>query len=163
MAASSWNLNQPRIVTRDGGIPEIFSFKEEASQTFKAGTPVKLDGGEVEIATDGTVGFLGIAQEDASGTADTLISVQVVRPGDRVIARVTNNGTDALPTTLTQGMAYGWYIDSDSVFYVDANDATTHILYYNGPVYDSAGSSTYWGIFSLVPGQAGSLDGDDNP
>ncbi len=100
--------------------------------------------------------------EDASGTTDAAIHVQVVRPGDRILARVTNNGTDALPTTLTQGMAYGWYIDADSVFYVDANDATTHILYYNAPVYDANGDSTYWGYFTLVPAQAGSLDGDDN-
>jgi hypothetical protein len=162
MAATSWNPKQPKIVTRDGGIPEVLTFKEEASQTFKAGTPVKLDGGEVEIAQDGTVGFLGIAMEDASGTTNAAIRVQVVRPGDRIVAKVTNNGTDALPTTLTQGMAYGFYIDADSVFYADANDATTHILYYNAPVYDATGASTYWGYFSLVPAQAGSIDGDDN-
>jgi hypothetical protein len=162
MAASSWNAKQPRIISVEGNAAPIFKFKEEASQSFKAGTPVKLDGGEVEIGTDGTVGFLGIAMEDASGTADTLISVQVVRPGDRVIARVSNNGTAAKPTTLTQGMAYGWHIDADSVFTVDSADATTHILYYNAPLYDATGTSTYWGVFSLVPAQAGSLDGDDN-
>jgi len=162
MAATSWNALQPRIVTRDGCIPEILKFKEELTQSFKAGTPVKLDGGECEIATDGTVGFLGIAMEDASGDTDAVIHVQVVRPGDRIIARVTNNGTDALPTTLVQGQAYGWYADADSVFYVDANDDAVHILYYNAPVYDANGDSTYWGYFSLVPAQAGSLDGDDN-
>ena len=163
MAASSWNPNQPKLRQDSGGsVPEIRIFKEEASQTFKAGTPVKLDGGEVEIATDGTVGFLGLAMEDASGTADAAIKVMVCRPDTVIIARVTDDGTDALPTTLVQGQAYGWYIDSDSVFYVDANDAAVHIVYYNAPVYDVLGDSTYWGEFRLVPAQAGSLDGDDN-
>ena len=162
MAASSWNPLQPRIVTQSGGIPEILKFKEESSQVFKAGTPVKLDAGELEIATDGTVGFAGIAQEDASTSASTLIAVQIVRPGDRVIAKVVTDGTAALPTTMVQGMAYGWYIDSSSVFFADVNDPSTHVLYYQAPVYDVNGDSTYWGYFTLVPAQAGSVDGDDN-
>ena len=160
MAASSWNALQPRLQPEYGKIPEIMSFPEKATQSFKAGTPVKLTttAGTVEIATDGTTGFLGIAMEDASGTTSAALKVQVCRPETRIIARVTNNGTDALPTTLTQGVAYDWYIDADSVFYVDAAATDGPVVIYEQPVYDATGTSTYWGIFRLLPGQAGNID-----
>jgi len=161
MAAKSWHPNQPRLTTTGGSsIPEVLSFPEKASQTFKAGTPVKLTttAGTVEIATDGTTGFLGIAMEDASGTTSAALKVQVCRPDTEIIARVTSNGTDALPTTLTQGVAYDWYIDSDSVFYVDAAATDGPVVIYEAPIFAADGSSSYWGRFRLLEGQAGNLD-----
>ena len=160
MAASSWNALQPRLAPEYGEVPEIMSFPETASQSFKAGTPVKLTttAGTIELAEDGTTGFLGIAMEDASGTTAAALKVQVCRAETPVIARVTNNGTDALPTTLTQGVAYDFYIDSDSVFYVDAAATSGPVLIYESPILGPDGASTYWGKFRLLPGQAGNLD-----
>ena len=160
MAATSWNGLQPRLAVEYGEIPEILSFPEKATQSFKAGTPVKLTttAGTVEIAEDGTTGFLGIAMEDASGTTNAALKVQVCRPETLVIARVTNNGTDALANTLTQGVAYDFYIDADSVFYVDSAATDGPVLIYESPVFDSTGASSYWGKFRLLPGQAGNID-----
>ena len=160
MAASSWNALQPRLDPEYGEIPEIMSFPEKTTQTFKAGTPVKLTttAGTIEIAEDGTTGFLGIAMEDASGTTNAALKVQVCRAETKIVARVTSNGTDAKPTTLTQGVAYDFYIDSDSVFYVDAAATDGVVVIYESPVNDSTGTSTYWGNFRLLPGQAGNID-----
>jgi len=160
MAAKSWHGNQPRLLPTYGEIPEIMSFPESASEDFKAGTPVKLDNtaGTVTIATDATTGFLGIAMEDASGTTSTAINVMVCTPQTPVIARVTDDGTDALPTTLTQGVAYDWYVDADDVFYVDGNATDGPVLIYERPIYKANDASSYWGQFRLLAGQAGNLD-----
>lgn len=161
MAATAWDPRQPRIVT-PGGVPEVYKFPEGSTQSFKAGQPVKLSSGQVVIATDSTTGLLGIAQSDASGTQTTMIPVQVVQPSrDRVLALVTNNGTDALASTLTVAEAYDFYLNSSTgVFYADANDSSGGTLIFVQPVYDVNGDSTYWGVFELLAGQAGGLDTD---
>ena len=160
MAATSWNGLQPRLAPEYGEIPEIMDFPETAAQTFKAGTPVMLTttAGTVAICEDSTAGFLGIAMEDASGTTAANLAVQVCRGDTPIIARVTANGTDALPTTLTKGVAYGWYADADSVFYVDSAETSTVAVVYEDPVYDVNGDSTYWGKFKLVKRNPGNLD-----
>ena len=161
MAATSWNSLQPRIVGKSGKIPRIISVPEGSSQSFTAGTPVKLSSNQVVIATDGTVGFLGIAMEDASGTQTTAIKVQIADPDEVfVYARITNDGTDTLATASAPavGNGYGWYVDSDSVFYADLNDTTVLDLIYDGPVLDGTGGYTYWGRFTVNKGQAGNFD-----
>lgn len=161
MAATSWNSLQPRLVGKGGKIPRIIDVPEGSTQSFKAGTPVKLSSNQAVIATDNTVGFLGIAMEDASGTQTTLIPVQIADPDEVfVYARITNNGTDTLATSSAPavGNGYGWYADADSVFYADLGDATNIDLIYDGPVLDATGGYTYWGRFTVASGAAGNLD-----
>jgi hypothetical protein len=161
MAASSWNLNQPRLVPKDGQIPRIVKIPEGSTQSFKAGTPVKLSSNQVVIATDGTAGLVGIALQDASGTQTTSIPVMLADPDQvYVYARITNNGTDTLATASAPavGNAYGWYVDSDEVFYADLNDTTVLDLIYEAPILDSTGAYTYWGRFTVNKGLAGNFD-----
>ena len=162
----AWSKAQPRLEPESGCIPQIMSFPEKASQAFLAGTPVKLTttAGTVEICTDGTTGFLGIAQETASGVTGAAIKIMVVRDDSRILAKVVNAGTPALPTTLTQGVAYDWYkagADAVAVFSVDAGATDGPVLIYEEPVLDVNGDSTYWGVFRLLAGQAGNLDEAD--
>lgn len=161
MAASSWNGLQPYLAPRDGNIPRIVWVPEGSTQSFKAGTPVKLSSNQLVIATDGTAGFAGIALQDATGTQTTSLPILAADPDQvYVYARITNNGTDTLATASAPavGNAYGWYVDADSVFYADLNDTSTAILIYEAPVLDATGGYTYWGKFTIVKGQAGSLD-----
>lgn len=159
MAATSWNLLQPRLGSERGSVPEIMSFPETSGQSFKAGTPVKLTttAGTVELAEDGTTGFLGIAMEDATNVTNAARKVQVCRPKTPIVARCAPAGTLALPSdSFTQGVAYDFYIDADSVFSVDtAVDGA--ILVYESPVYDAAGNETYWGNFKLLADAAGNF------
>ena len=161
MAATSWNLNQPRLVPKDGQVPRIVKIPEGSTQSFKAGTPVKLSSNQVVIATDNTVGFVGIALGDASGTQTTQIPVLLADPDQvYVYARITNDGTDTLATASAPavGNGYGWYADADSVFYADLNDTSVLQLIYEAPILDSAGAYTYWGRFTVNKGQAGNFD-----
>jgi hypothetical protein len=161
MAATSWNGKQPRISSKDGQIPRIVMIPEGSTQSFKAGTPVKLSSNQVVIATDGTVGFVGIALSDASGTQTTAIPVMLADPDQvYVYARITNNGTDTLATASAPavGGGYGWYADEDSVFYADLNDVGINQLIYEAPVLDANGDYTYWGRFVVNKGQAGNFD-----
>ena len=161
MAASSWNALQPRLGPEHGNIPEIMSFPEKATQSFKAGTPVKLTttAGTVEIAEDGTTGFLGIAMEDASGTTSAALKVQVCRAETPIVARCTVAGTATAPSTvLTQGVAYDFYIDGTDYWFGIDSATGGPVAIYESPVYDSAGAETVWGNFRLLEGQAGNID-----
>lgn len=160
MAASAWGGLQPYLGVGSGCVPEIKEFPETAGQSFKAGTPVKITttAGTIEIAEDGTTGFLGIAMETASGTTSAALKVMVCRLNTEVYAYCTSAGTAALANTLTQGVAYDFYIDGDSVFSVDSAATNGPVLIYEEPVFDVNGTSTYWGKFRLLAGQAGNLD-----
>ena len=161
MAATSWNGKQPRISSKDGQIPRIVQIPEGSGQSFKAGTPVKLSSNQVVIATDNTVGFCGIALQDATGTQTTSLPILLADPDQvYVYARITNNGTDTLATASAPavGNGYGWYADADSVFYADLNDTSVLQLIYEAPVLDATGAYTYWGKFTVNKGQAGNFD-----
>ena len=161
MAATSWNLLQPRFKPQHGSLPEIMSFPEKASQTFKAGTPVKLTttAGTVEIATDGTTGFLGIAQEDAATSTGAALKVAVCRPGTPIIARHTAAGVATPPSSnLTQGVAYDFYIDGTDYWFGVDSATSGPALVYESPIYDAAGNETVWGNFRVLADAAGNLD-----
>jgi hypothetical protein len=161
MAASEWNAKNPHLATKDGSVPRIVWVPEGSGQTYKAGTPVKLSSNQIVIATDGTIGFLGIAMKTASGTQTTSQPVMIADPSSTyVYARITNNGTDTKATASAPavGNGYGWYIDSDSVFYADLNDTSILTLIYESPVLDVNGDYTYWGRFMVNAGAAGNID-----
>jgi hypothetical protein len=164
MAASSWNPKNPYIVSTTGGIPKIIysTIEGAASQSYKAGTPVYLDAigtdSGVLICADGTASFTGIAMKDATGTDATEAPIQIMGPDDYLYCQVTNDGTAQDATDLTVGEHYGWYVDSDSVFYADENDETNEVLIFVEAVKDVNGDSTAWGKFKIVQGITGNID-----
>ena len=92
---------------------------EASGQTFKKGQFVYFataGGGLTVWATEGSDKILGIANEDASGTAGTLIEVVVLHPGDQIIIKYTGTAPKDL-------MAYGLAI-SANVSYLDTAEVT---------------------------------------
>lgn len=71
-------------INRYGGMnSNILQYPEASGQSFKAGQILYLNtSGQVAVTADGGVLAIGIANQDASGTANTLIDVDVIRPGD---------------------------------------------------------------------------------
>lgn len=161
MAATSWNILNPRLCPEDGSIPEIISFPETAGSVFKAGTPVRLTtgAGTVAIVADSAVGFLGIAMEDASGVTNAALRVQVCRDDTPIVARCTNAGVATAPSTLlTQGVAYDFYLDGTDGW-VGVDDTTTFpAIVYESPIYDSNGTETTWGNFRVLADTLGNID-----
>jgi len=158
MAATSWNAKQPYVRPKNGVPRIVYGLGEAASQSYKAGTPVYLNSGAVTICADDTEAFTGIAMKDATGTTGTEAPVMICDLEDTIVARVVNDGTAALANTLTPGTGYGWYEDTDDVFYADSNDTSNTVLVFLEEVNDAAGASTYWGLFRVKQGITGNLD-----
>ncbi len=157
MAASSWNPKNPRILTdAGGGIAPIYKFKEgTATQAYKGGALCYLDtsNGRVTgpVADSGDL-IGGIAQEDASGTANTVARMQIIRPGDRMVF-TCYDASDAAETAASNfkaGLTYD-IEEIDGVCYaeVDSEHATTENLTFIAAVLDSTGTSTNEGIFQV--------------
>ena len=74
--------------------PQTYRYPEAAAQTFVKGDPVKLDtAGRVLLAVDTEgPGIFGIANGDASGVTDALVSVHIITLGD--VLRDTRSITD---------------------------------------------------------------------
>ncbi len=109
-----------------GGNLRTKSYKEEASQTFKLGAVVicdSTDKDQVETAgADPTAAILGIALQDATGTADTPILVGLAEPGVEFVARVQDAGTLAVGNL---GTDYGMVYDStNTIWRVDLSETT---------------------------------------
>ena len=161
MAAKSWDGLQPRLQPEGADIPEFMTLTEKAGQSFKAGCPLKLTttAGTVEIVTAAACGFVGIALEDASGVTSAEIKVQICRPDTPIVARVSSGGTLEVPSTaMITGVAYDLYLDANSVVTVDSASPGNATLIYERPIFDVNGDETYWGIFRILPGQAGNID-----
>lgn len=102
------------------------SFKEEASQTFKLGAVVVQDAtnkDEVEESgSDATARILGVALEDASGTADTKILVGLAEPGAEFVAHIEDAATLVVGNL---GTDYGLVYDSsNTIWRVDTSDTS---------------------------------------
>lgn len=157
MAASSWNVKCPRILTDAGGeIAPIWTFPEgTATQAYKAGSLVYFDAtnGRVTgpVGDSGAV-IGGIAQEDASGTANTDAAVQIIRPGDLMIFTCysTTASAEVTSTSFKAGFTYD-IEDISGVAYaeLDSGHATTEELHFIQGVYDAAGALTNQGIFTV--------------
>jgi len=149
--------NNPKIVTSaDGQIPEMFRGAEAASQSYLTGELVNNVAGAVTVVgtsgaiTTGSGIVLGIAQEAASGVTSTVARVLVIKPGDKVLMRCTNNGTDALSSTGSRGIAYGLYVASN-VWYMDFNVKNQDAVVFVDHFPDVANTATYWAIVQFVP------------
>ena len=88
------------VRTRSGGAPEILAYPEAATQTFKKGEMVYLDGsGRVAEFTasvdDGSTRFLGFAAEDGHNdtTAETHDCAVYIANGDTVFEGNIYHGT----------------------------------------------------------------------
>ena len=163
MAATSWDPLQPTIRGAGGEIPPIYKFKEAASQSFKAGAVVELVSGQLAAVADGEARILGIAQQDASGTTNTYLAIQVARPGDLIEMRCVDDvATDAAVAAsgFSAGQTYAIAVDSNGVCAADLSEtnALTEELVFIAPVYDSNGASTTRGIF-VLESLAGNLQG----
>jgi len=155
MAASAWNVKNPRILTdAGGGIAPVYSFPEASGQTYKAGALVYLDAtnGRITIDTDSTTLIAGVVLEDASTTTSTSQKVQIVRPGDRM--NFTCYSASSAAETAASGFKAGFTYDIEEVSGVSyaelgSEHATTEELIFIQPVYDSLGVSTNRGIFQV--------------
>lgn len=130
-------VNKQRVACKEtlhGGPPVQKSYPEAATQTFKKGEAVYLDGsGNVAEYTagvdDGTQRFLGFAAEDGhndttAATHDCSVWVASVASGNVFEANVTTTGGADQTTAKTQvGTLYPMYQDTtNSIVMVDIAD-----------------------------------------
>lgn len=158
MATKSWDPKQPQLLSAPGrgGISAVNpNWTEAASQDFKAGCPVILSSGTVTELADASSGAftaaataLGIAMADASGTTGAAIPVLMFEPGQVWRFHITNDGTDALASTLTKGTNYGLYVDANQVVSADANITGSDMVTYLGPI--GGDSAQYYGRFRIL-------------
>jgi len=133
-------------------------FKEEASQTFVRGAIVIQDAttkDEVETAgADPVAGILGIADEAATGVADTMISVALAGPDAEFVAHVEDAAATAVGNL---GTNYAVVYDStNAIWRVDTSDTTNVSVTVTGfwPE-DAIGDVNGRVIFKFMPGACG--------
>jgi hypothetical protein len=110
--------------------PQVRRYPEAATQTFVKGDPVKIDSaGRVLLAVDTETGPFGIANGDASGTTDALVSVTVLTLGDILSASGSAAGATRTVTRSDVGLRCSWIKSSISgettKSVIDVNDTTT--------------------------------------
>lgn len=108
----------------------VFSYPEEASQTFKLKAPVLFDAtsGEIEIAVD--TGFhFGLALEAASGTTGTLIDVLISTSIQVVAGTLSDAGATVITAVTDVGREYSYILSTvtgeTAKTVVDQADTTT--------------------------------------
>lgn len=146
--------NNPKITsTGTDTLPVmIHELLEANSMSFKKGEFVYSNAGAItNVASNGVV-VLGIAQKDATNvtSGNIAIPVMIIKPEYEFKMRITNNGTDTLSSTPTEGKAYGLYVASN-VVYADVNNTSSYdAVVFQRPVYDATGAATYWGYFRML-------------
>ena len=91
---STITLSRARVArTISGNSPQVMTFPEAANQTFKKGEFVYLVDGKVTEVGDNPGVILGMADQDASGKADTAMAV-VIANEDNIFSlhKVSNAG-----------------------------------------------------------------------
>ena len=156
MAVTSFDPRNPKVQCTSGKIPQILhGYNEATSQSFMAGQFVYANSGAITVSADGDVPVLGIALADATNTnsasAVVEIPVQVIGPDDEVLIQVSTGGTlEAANTTCKPGIGYDLETVSTNLHYIDSADTSNMKFVFIGPVYDTAGSATYWGRFRPI-------------
>lgn len=118
------------ILDRDQA--NISEFPEAASQSFKAGDPVNLSSGKLQLAkaagNDLAAGddLLGFAEMDATGTTDSKIRVYVIKPGMKMRLPVYYTGNTALAVTAvaSNGVSYGLRYHTGGILCVNLADTS---------------------------------------
>ena len=127
MATATKFKCQPAYV-EGGGFPVTKIYPEAATQTFKRGEAVYLDGSgnvaEFTLGVDtGGARFLGFAAEDGHNdavAATSQVSVLIPVPGTVMEANITNAGSDQITAKTQIGTRYGIYHDTtNSIIQVD--------------------------------------------
>lgn len=150
------------VGTLHGGPPLSKAYPEAASQTFKKGEAVYLDGsGNVAEYTaaidDGTQRFLGFAAEDGhndttAATHDVLVDLGF---GNIFEANVTSNGSDQTTAKTQVGTLYPMYQNTtDSLIQVDIADTGSQgdwLRVYGLSKKDAAGDTNGRVLFTVVP------------
>lgn len=100
--------------TISGNSPQTMVFPEASgTQTFKRGEFVYLASGKVtEIASNTPSQILGVAAQDASGTADTDIAVWLANDDTLFEANVTDAGSSAVTAVTDVGCHWKIYRDT---------------------------------------------------
>lgn len=105
--------------------PIVLTFPEAASQTFKIDEMVYLSGGKVTGCVADPAIIFGLALDDASGTADTLIRVVPITADTVLIANLSGTSVTAQTDI---GQRYGLTVASNK-WHVDKTDTTnTRVL-----------------------------------
>jgi hypothetical protein len=98
--------------------------KEGSGQSFKKGEFVYLDGnGLVVICGSDPALILGIAEKDATGTANSACPVILAAPGVLFVGCFDNGSASVAVTQASIGKAYGIAVTS-AKWYVDSTDTT---------------------------------------
>jgi len=83
----------------------LMEYPEAASQSFKIGELVYLNtSGQVTVCAANAQVILGLAVEDATGTTNTMIVVDILKPGEWVIANLYN---DTAASAVCANTAFG--------------------------------------------------------
>jgi hypothetical protein len=154
----AFNVN-PRFGKILGTMPRIIYGRYETnSSSFKAGQWVVDDGDAAPgtacitvVSTSGTL-VLGIAMKDATNvtTGNIEIPVMEIRPGDELIMPCTASGTATSSATFLTSKKYGLYV-SGNVVYADYDNTSNDCVEFKEPIYTTAGGTTTWGVFELIP------------
>jgi len=164
MSALDYRLDNPRILEYAGGYTNRIRYgaNEANSQTFKAGQFVYLNSGAVTVSATDAANSCGIAMKDATNVTSGNIEIpyEEVYPGDVIAIRVTNNGTDALASTLTRGTLYGLYVASNTC-YLDANDTSNDRFAFIDILDVGDGkAASYWAVARVLDDFAQMFDSD---
>jgi hypothetical protein len=131
--------------TFSGNAPNLLSFPEASSQTFKAGEPVYLSSGYVTECGDDPSAILGIAADDAHNAASSgLYEVGVYLPTPDMVFEANVYGGGAITAITDVGRSMGLYRDtSNSKLYVDKGDTANHRVVVIGLSKKDAVGDTY--------------------
>jgi len=143
--------NNPKIVTAGNGeIAEMWTGTDGGNGAYAAGQLVYLSSGVPAACASNATLVFGLVQEAESSVSGTAAHVMVINPGDTVLIRCTNNGTDALSSTGTLLTAYGLYVASN-VAYMDFNDTSNDAVVFLNHFPDANGTATYWALVHFLP------------
>jgi len=121
--------NLQKIVRYGGVASNPMLYPEAASQSFKVGQLLCIDtAGRVKAIADAGVKLWGIAMEDASGTTDNLVQVDLILPGDRLIVSCYHaTAASAVMANANVGDTYQ-VITSSNVTYLDKSSTSTPLF-----------------------------------
>lgn len=130
---------------------KIYHGIEGTTESWEAHELVYVASGAVEPCATNPALILGLVTAAASGTTGAACTVEIIEPGDEIAIDVTNNGTDALVSTLTAMTGYPLYTASNE-WYIDSNGSTDRCQFIRSavPLRESlAAGSIYRAIITI--------------
>ena len=137
--ATTYSASKADWIKPHRGNHRIVHWKEDASQTFKKGDPLKFAStashqDRVLVVGADPTAYMGVAAQDASGTTDKDVAVWIAEPQAEFMGCVQDTGV----TTLADiGVAYGIVYDSsNTIWRVDRSETTTTVVVVTGLIDD---------------------------